>query len=206
MTGHTSLRFGKIACMCAGFLLAVPFFAANAAADSSLAPDTAVISAAPENPAAPTPDTRIVTGKIQPDSAIIAVDSAVKTDSAITAKPKVTEPPKRREPLPEGLGDPFNYANGDFGNYVPVDNTPLTIEVLVKAIVIPNDGKAIAIIEIPEQNKIYRVKKGDAIRLKTKPQNNKPVTTETYLQIKEIREAEVEIIQQQRPDQVIIIR
>ena len=63
----------------------------------------------------------------------------------------------------------------------------------------------IAILYSQESNRSYYIKKSDVIRVSSKASNGS-LSTEVYLVVKDVRDNEVELIQQERPDKVIIIR
>ena len=63
----------------------------------------------------------------------------------------------------------------------------------------------IAILYSQESNRSYYIKKSDVIRVSSKASSGS-LCTEVYLVVKDVRDNEVELIQQERPDKVIIIR
>lgn len=137
--------------------------------------------------------------------------SDTKTDTASVLRPTVkTEKPKAEKPKverkAEGQGDPFHYEDRDASDYVPMDNTPLTLQIVIRGICINGDGEAMALIELPEQNRTFFKKRNDVIRLPPVMQGNKIVSEERYLQITDIRAQEVEIVQQKRNDAPIIVQ
>lgn len=138
----------------------------------------------------------------------------VKTETAKpeAAKPEATKPEvavpapePRREPLEElGAGDPFRYSVSGTDDYTPASNQRVVSGIVVKGIVRLSGQEPVALLLLSDLNRSFYVRKGSVIRASS-PKNGS-VATETYLQVKDIRDDEVEVIQKERPDRVIIVR
>ena len=104
-----------------------------------------------------------------------------------------------------GLGDPFQYAHAGWESYMPAQNSQSASGVVVKGIIRLEGREPLAILHLSDSDKSFYVGKGDVIRV-TQKSAGAGGMGETYLQVKDIRDHEVEIIQQERPDRVIIVR
>lgn len=103
------------------------------------------------------------------------------------------------------LGDPFSYTTGRDGEYTPLTNSKQVGLISVKGIIEVEGKKPIAILHLKDTERNYYVSKGDVIRITTKASNS-DAPVEVYIVIKNIGNEEVELVQQERPDKVIIIR
>ena len=104
-----------------------------------------------------------------------------------------------------GLGDPFQYSHAGWESYLPTQNNQAASGIIVKGIIRLKGQEPLAILHLSDSKKSFYVGKGDVIRIPPKSSGNIGMG-ETYLQVKDIRDHEVEIIQQERPDRVIIVR
>lgn len=104
----------------------------------------------------------------------------------------------------DGSGNPFNYGADELGNYIPMKGQHIIPEIAIKGILTLENNESVAALKLKNQPRAFYVRKGNVIRLQSANGNKK--TSEIYLQIRNIKNNEVEIIQQQRPDKVIIIR
>lgn len=119
------------------------------------------------------------------------------------------EPPPPSQPTPPksmlGKGDPFSYASGhdeDFGQ--SIRNISLG-EIEIKGIIRLEKDTPIAILHVKNEDRLYYVKKGSVIRIH-RPSKTNTYNSESYIAVKNIRDDEVELILQDRPDRLIIVR
>lgn len=104
----------------------------------------------------------------------------------------------------DGSGSPFDYGADELGGYIPIKGQHMIPDVSIKGILTLENGESVAALQLKNKKRSFYVRKGNVIRIQDKKENKK--LSEIYLQVREIKENEVEIIQQQRPDKVIIIR
>ncbi len=103
------------------------------------------------------------------------------------------------------LGDPFVYSSGKEGEYTPLTNSKPVGLISVKGIIEVEGKPPIAILHLKDTERTYYVSKNDVIRISTKASNS-DAPLEVYIVVKNIAKEEVELVQQERPDKVIIIR
>jgi hypothetical protein len=101
-------------------------------------------------------------------------------------------------------GSPFDYGAEELGGYFPLNGEHIIPDVSIKGILTLNDGEAVAALSLKNSKRSFYVREGNVIRLQEEKSNKK--VSEIYLQVRKIKNNEVEIIQQQRPDKIIIIR
>lgn len=143
----------------------------------------------------------------KPEPVKTAAPSKTEVAKPETAKPEaaVPVPEPRREPLEElGAGDPFRYSVSGTDDYTPASNQRVVSGIVVKGIVRLSGQEPVALLLLSDLNRSFYVRKGSVIRA-SNPKNGS-AATETYLQVKDIRDDEVEVIQKERPDRVIIVR
>lgn len=104
-----------------------------------------------------------------------------------------------------GLGNPFSYSSSGAGDYRSLSKERPIGQISVKGIIRMSGDEPIAILYSQESNRSYYIKKSDVIRVSSKASSGS-LCTEVYLVVKDVRDNEVELIQQERPDKVIIIR
>jgi len=137
-----------------------------------------------------------------------------KKDQKVTVKDKQPETKTAKKADPpspalfninyEGTGNPFDYGADELGGYIPLKDQKLLTDIVIKGIITLKGEEPVAILELKKNKKSFFVRKGNVIRLQEAGGDNN--ISEVYLQVKSIKEHEVEIVQQQRPDKVIIIR
>lgn len=123
------------------------------------------------------------------------VKSAKETGIAVKSSDKKND---------DGSGSPFDYGADELGGYIPVKGQKVLPDVSIKGILTLQNGESVAALCLKDKKRSFYVRKGNVIRLQDKKSDNN--ISEIYLQVREIKDNEVEIIQQQRPDKVIIIR
>ena len=64
----------------------------------------------------------------------------------------------------------------------------------------------VAILHLKDTGRNYYVSRGDVIRITENGGKSAAPLTEAYVVIKDVRDEEVELVQQERPDKVIIVR
>ena len=120
---------------------------------------------------------------------------------------------KKAEPVKER--DPFlNSFYNDSDPSIPLDKNHLPKGISVGGIIIPESGKAIAIISIPGYKKSFFVREKSIVRLDGRELTGKAkrvkkksrLSDDIYLEIIEITASEVRLVQKQRPDQIYSIR
>ncbi|MDD5727463.1 MAG: hypothetical protein PHV59_02765 [Victivallales bacterium] len=99
---------------------------------------------------------------------------------------------------------PFDYGAEELGGYFPLKGDHTLPDVSIKGILTLADGEAVAALRLKDKKRSFYVREGNVIRFHEENANKK--TSEVYLQVRKIKNNEVEIIQQQRPDKIIIIR
>lgn len=104
-----------------------------------------------------------------------------------------------------GKGDPFHYAMAGTDDYLPTQNSKQVPRIIIRGIIRTEDREPLAVLQLSDTNENFYVRKGNVIRV-NHPQKGNAGMNEVYLQVKSIRDDEVEIIQQERPDRVIIVR
>lgn len=112
----------------------------------------------------------------------------------------------KREPVIPGLGDPFSYSAQNSDDSYPMLGEKKLGTISVKGIVRLKGEEPVAILHLNDTGRDYYVSRGDVIRITESAGNGKAPLTEAYVVIKDVRDEEVELIQQERPDKVIIIR
>jgi hypothetical protein len=127
----------------------------------------------------------------------ISKESAGKENKTIAVTKKI---PKKDD----GSGNPFDYGADELGGYIPIKGNHMLPDVSIKGILTLEDGESVAALRLKDKKRSFYVRKGNVIRIQDKKENKS--MSEIYLQVREIKNNEVEIIQQQRPDKVIIIR
>ncbi len=131
------------------------------------------------------------------------VPEAVKPAGVTEPAPAEVKLSRTLEEL--GAGDPFRYSVSGTDDYTPTSSNRFVSGILIKGIIrMAGEAPPLALLYLSEGNRNFYVRKGDVIRVPT-PKNGSAVT-ETYLQVKDIRDDEVEVIQKERPDRVIIVR
>lgn len=147
-----------------------------------------------------------------------------KVETPVVEEPKATvEPTKARidvvveekveektEVVPPsvaaiGSGDPFNYSANSAGDFTSMTGGKKVNNISIKGIIQMEGKDPIAILHIEDKDETHYVSKGDVIRINTESKNS-ALITESYIVVKDVRQNEVELIQQERPDKVIIIR
>ena len=124
--------------------------------------------------------------------------------TVIPSKTFQAPPAKKKKISTDGTGNPFNYGADELGGYIPIKGEHMLLNVSIKGIITLEDGESVAALKLQNKTRAFFVRKGNVIRLQEKNVNKK--VSEIYLQVRNIKNNEVEIIQQQRPDKVIIIR
>jgi hypothetical protein len=119
-------------------------------------------------------------------------------------KKKVTSKPGKVQISDNGGGNPFDYGADELGGYIPIKGQHMLPDVSIKGILTLEGGESVAALRLKDKKRSFYVRKGNVIRLQNKKTNKN--ISEIYLQVREIKDNEVEIVQQQRPDKVIIIR
>lgn len=104
-----------------------------------------------------------------------------------------------------GKGDPFHYAMAGTDDYLPTQNNKSVPRIIIRGIIRTEGREPLAVLQLSDTNENFYVRKGNVIRV-NHPQKGSTGMNEVYLQVKSIRDDEVEIIQQERPDRVIIVR
>lgn len=142
------------------------------------------------------------------ESSSVPLSDQGKTQSAST--PADPNPADRmipkREPVIPGLGDPFSYSAQNSDDSYPMLGEKKLGTISVKGIVRLKGEEPVAILHLNDTGRDYYVSRGDVIRITESAGNGKAPLTEAYVVIKDVRDEEVELIQQERPDKVIIIR
>ena len=136
-------------------------------------------------------------------------NTPVKTGEAAknpvkTASPEAAAAEKKAPPTP-GAGDPFDYGAPGLDDYNRVGGRKPLNGVTVKGIIKVGADAPVAILQIEGNDRVVQVRKGNVIRVQG-GKNNDGSIGEVYLKVQDIRDDEVEITRQERPDQVIIIR
>ncbi|MBN2641499.1 MAG: hypothetical protein JXR78_07595 [Victivallales bacterium] len=148
-----------------------------------------------EVPAPSSPKTKTAKPDLQ------VVDVSPEPAQKPTAQPvKATEKTEKAE---EDFS-PFNYGAEELGGYTPLRGQRTLTDISIKAILRLNGQEPVAVLELRNTKKTFLVRKGDVVRLHDVKDANS--IAEVYLQVVNIGKYEVEIIQQQRPDKVIIVR
>jgi hypothetical protein len=148
--------------------------------------------------------------KLQTEKTKFATPAPAKPIKVIIESEKEPEkisshkPSKQKVQLHEENGSPFNYGAEELGDYVPLTGQKMVADIAIKGIIAVKGEAPVAILELKNSKKSFFVRKGNVIRLQERGGNES--ISDVYLQIKEIKENEVEIVQQQRPDKVIIVR
>jgi hypothetical protein len=137
---------------------------------------------------------------LAPAKPIKLIIESEKEPEKISRQPK----PSKQKELHEENGSPFNYGAEELGDYVPLTGQKMVADIAIKGIIAVKGEAPVAILELKNSKKSFFVRKGNVIRLQERGGNES--ISDVYLQIKEIKENEVEIVQQQRPDKVIIVR
>ncbi len=133
---------------------------------------------------------------------------AVAPAPVVTAPAVIAEEVKSAEPqeIHElGEGNPFNYGSAGGNGYSPMMGSQQVGQIVIKGIISIKGKNPIAILHLNDTDKVYYVSKGDVIRINTQSQTG-TLVTESYIVVQDIRADEVELIQQERPDKVIILR
>ncbi len=120
---------------------------------------------------------------------------------------KKAEPAKERDPFLHSF-----YKDSDPS--IPLDKDHLPKGISVSGIIVPKNGKAIAIISIPGYKNSFFVKEKSIVRLDGREISGHSrriikksgTTNDVYLEIIEITASEVRLVQKQRPDQIYSIR
>ena len=108
------------------------------------------------------------------------------------------------EKIEYSSNSPFDYGAEELGGYFPVKGNHHLPDVSIKGILILVDGESVAALRLKNKKRSFYVREGNVIRFHEEKTNKK--ASEVYLQVRKIKNNEVEIIQQQRPDKIIIIR
>ena len=169
----------------------------------------------------------IVPGEVltttDPTSPVINIDKSPETASHPgPAKPKM-KPVSPKQPKSQstesqstintktithddlGIGDPFNYSVSGLGEFSPSSAGKPVGMISIKGIIRIKGQEPLAILHLKNSNRSYYVKRGNVIRINTQAKTGNLVK-EAYIVVKEVRDDEVELVQQERPDKVIIIR
>lgn len=140
------------------------------------------------------------------DTAVAAAPSEPKVEEK--AEPKIPPDASGKELSRElrelGGGDPFRYSISGTDDYMPTAGNKSVSGIAVKGIVRLKGKESVALLQLADSGRSFYVRKGNVIHV-TNPKSGASAT-ETYLQVKEIRDDEVEVIQKERPDRVIIVR
>ncbi|QSH41215.1 hypothetical protein P0136_09200 [Lentisphaerota bacterium ZTH] len=136
----------------------------------------------------------------------VVLDSREKQPGNKQSRSKLLPVIKQKTEIafPEGCGSPFDYGASELNQYETIKDQKLLTEISIKGIISVKGREPVAILELQKNKKAFFVRKGNVVRLQERARDNN--VTEIYLQIKNIKEHEVEIVQQQRPDKVIIVR
>ncbi len=162
-------------------------------------------------PTAPKPKVIVLSSDTQPTASPSPKKTPAKPEKTkektpalhVAQKSKSSPNPVPRKP--EDDTSPFNYGAEELGGYVPLKGQRLLTDIRIKGILELAGKEPVAVLELRNSNKTFYVKKDDVIRLNEGNGKNKGIA-EVYLQVVSISKNEVEIIQQQRPDKVIIVR
>ena len=138
----------------------------------------------------------VIKEEVDPEKAI-SKESVGEKNKIVTAK-------KKNPQKDDGSGNPFDYGADELGGYIPIKGDHVLPDVSIKGILTLGNGESVAALRLKDKKRSFYVRKGNVIRIQDKKENKK--MSEVYLQVREIKGNEVEIIQQQRPDKVIIIR
>lgn len=114
-------------------------------------------------------------------------------------------------------GDPFAFrASGmEADGFVSVSSTALPPGIRIVAILMPRNGEAIGVLEIPGAKALHFVREGDVVQLESQPgaraaprtATDSPGTaTPTYLLIVSVSENQIEIAPRARPQDTRIYR
>ncbi|MFA6814760.1 MAG: hypothetical protein WCS73_00500 [Lentisphaeria bacterium] len=128
---------------------------------------------------------------------------AQNSTAAVMGKNQEDTIPSPVDPL--GCGDPFRFLASDAGDFSPLSNEKSVGNITVKGMIRIKDQEPMVILQIDNTGKNYYVKTGNVIRVHEKSKTGS-VVSESYIVVKSIRNDEVELIQQERPDKVIIVR
>jgi hypothetical protein len=120
--------------------------------------------------------------------------------------PEIPDSSKKEQPIP-GIGDPFSYAAQNADENYPMSGGEKKLgSISVKGIVRLKGTAPVAILHLKDTGRNYYVSRGDVIRITENGGKSAAPLTEAYVVIKDVRDEEVELVQQERPDKVIIVR
>lgn len=122
-----------------------------------------------------------------------------------SAKEAAVHPLPKEKPDPLGSGDPFSYSISGADDFSPLNSGVQVGQISIKGIIQYENQEPIALLQLNDTGRSYYVKKGNVIRIHTKSKSGNLVT-EAYIVVRNIRDDEVELIQQERPDKVIFVR
>jgi hypothetical protein len=175
------------------------FSSGKARTQTVAAPRETLASMKPaEVPAPSSPKTKTKKPDLQ------VVDVSPEPAPEPTAQPvRATEKTEKIEETEKDFS-PFNYGAEELGGYTPLRGQRTLTDISIKAILRLEGQEPVAVLELRNTKKTFLVRKGDVVRLHDVKDANS--IAEVYLQVVNIGKYEVEIIQQQRPDKVIIVR
>ncbi len=147
--------------------------------------------------------------KVSPEAMIQAIMTPPSSaEQTAGAKPEAIEVPGAEasaKPDPLGLGDPFSYSAIDADDFSPFGGNRQVGEISIKGIIHIQGEDPVTIVQLNDTGRSYYVKTGNVIRINT-PSKTGNLVNEAYIIVKDVRDDEVELIQQERPDKVIIVR
>ncbi len=142
---------------------------------------------------------------IVPEPVSNAVPAPAVSNPAPAAKAISKSKDKSAKHEKLGIGDPFNYSVSGIGEFSPGSGGKPVGIITVKGIIRLKGQEPMAILHIKDSERSYYVKRGNVIRINAQAKTGNLIK-EAYIIVKEVRDDEVEVVQQERPDKVIIIR
>ncbi len=128
-------------------------------------------------------------------------DVAPKTELSKITVNEVSEKPE----FTLGRGDPFTYGSSQQDDFSQSTRSVNLGDIAIKGIIRIENDSSIAILCVNGEDRHYYVKKGSVIRVQ-RTSKGAAISGESYISVKDVRDDEVELVLQERPDRVIIVR